>query len=65
MTPTLTLREFLGQLNDYLKSTYEPVWPDPYKVVIRGPDGDFCLAAVHLDRDGTRLIFDLGQPIKE
>lgn len=62
---TLTLREFVTQLQNCRVPVldYEPEETGIEQVIIRGEHGDFSLAACH--REGTRLILDLGQPIKE
>jgi hypothetical protein len=59
---TLTFAEFHAQLWDCRIGIVEQSLGAPIQqVVIRGLDGDYCLAACH--REWDTLVLDLGQPI--
>ena len=61
---TLTIDEFTTQLSQCGIHILSAKKLD-YQVVIRGEQGDFGLAAVHRDRDGTTLILDIGRKLED
>ena len=60
-THTLRWDEFTDQLAECNIGVITPVMFEA-QVVIRGQDGDYAVAAVHMDDKGT-LIIDMGQPM--
>ena len=62
-THTLSIEEFsshLGECGILLMAPMERYM----QVVIRGSDGDYAVAAVHMDKQGT-LIFDMGRKLED
>ena len=59
---TLSWDEFTDQLAECNIGVIAAVMFE-VQVVIRGPDGDYGLVAVH--RDGDTLIFDLGRKLED
>ena len=60
-THTLSWDEFTDQLAECNIGVITPVMFEA-QVVIRGHDGDYAVAAVHMDDKGT-MIIDMGQPM--
>ena len=59
-THTLSIEEFTDQLAECGIAIFTPC--TDASVVIRSVDGDYAVAAVHMDKGGT-LIFDMGLPM--
>ena len=62
-THTLSWDEFTDQLAECNIGVITPVMFEA-QVVIRGSDGDYAVAAVHMDKQGT-LIFDMGRKLED
>jgi hypothetical protein len=59
-TQTLSIEEFADQLAECGIAIFTAC--TDASVVIRGHDGDYAVAAVHMDDKGT-MIIDMGQPM--